>query len=244
MSQAFRVIVGALFLGTIRAHAQIEIKNGRIDVVFESNDTGLPRERLLAWVEEAGHAVSDYYGRFPVRRVEVRIRPVGGDPIGSGKTFGTRSGGLIKVDVGRSTTEAHFARDWLMTREMVHLAFPDVPERHHWVDSPARAAGSLPRSNSGRISCAICHKDCRKRAIAVWISLRLGGGATGAGRFFVCLPMWKFIAAPRMKKDSQMRSAAFWKRAVQLMQIGLWSGCFPRVIAQPACRFCKSCTRR
>ncbi len=151
--QGSRAIVGVLFLAAIPAHAQIELPGSRIDVVFESNDTGVARERLLAWVEEAGRAVSDYYGRFPVRRLEVRIRSVGGDTIGSGKTFGTRAGGLIKVDVGRSTTEAHFARDWLMTHEMVHLAFPDVPERHHWIEEGiATYVEPIARARRGKLT--------------------------------------------------------------------------------------------
>lgn len=155
LPQAFRAIAGAVFLMAIPAQAQIEMKSGRIDVVFESNETGVPRERLLAWVEEAGRAVTDYYGRFPVRHVEVRIRSVGGDTIGAGQTFGTRAGGLIKVEVGRSTTEAHFARDWLMTHEMVHLALPDLPERHHWIEEGiATYVEPIARARRGKLSAA------------------------------------------------------------------------------------------
>ncbi|MGI8435844.1 MAG: hypothetical protein ACR2NX_02920, partial [Chthoniobacterales bacterium] len=85
--------------------------------------------------------------------VEVRIRSVEGDRIGSGKTFGTGEGGLIKVEVGRSTTDAHFARDWLRTHEMVHLAFPDVPAQHHWIEEGiATYVEPIARARRGKLS--------------------------------------------------------------------------------------------
>jgi hypothetical protein len=114
--------------------APIEIGGGKIDVVFESNPPDFPRALVLEWITTAARAVTKYYGRYPVARAVVRVHPVAGDRIDSGKTFGTREGGLIKVSVGRSTSKAHFLSDWLMTHEMVHLAFPSVPEAQHWIE--------------------------------------------------------------------------------------------------------------
>jgi hypothetical protein len=59
---------------------------------------------------------------------------VEGDRIGSGRTFGTENGGVITIAVGRSTTAERFQSDWMMTHEMVHLAFPSVAEEHHWIE--------------------------------------------------------------------------------------------------------------
>jgi hypothetical protein len=36
--------------------------------------------------------------------------------------------------VGQLTTEGDLKRDWIMTHEMVHLAFPSVAEEHHWIE--------------------------------------------------------------------------------------------------------------
>ena len=41
---------------------------------------------------------------------------------------------LHKVLVGQHTTEDDLKRDWVMTHEMVHLAFPSVAEEHHWIE--------------------------------------------------------------------------------------------------------------
>lgn len=143
----------AILCAAAPARAQIEMGGGRIDVVFEAKETGVPQDMLLAWIKTAARAVTDYYGRYPVRRLVVRIESIDGDAIESGKTFGTREGGLIKVAVGRSTTAAHFARDWLMTHEMVHLAFPDVPERHHWIEEGiATYVEPIARARRGGLS--------------------------------------------------------------------------------------------
>ncbi len=112
----------------------IEIGGGKIDVVFESNDPDFPRAPALEWITTAARAVTKYYGRYPVAHAVIRVRPVAGDRIGSGKTFGTREGGVITISVGRSTSAASFHSDWMMTHEMVHLAFPSVADKHHWIE--------------------------------------------------------------------------------------------------------------
>ncbi|MGH8093745.1 MAG: hypothetical protein ACREIF_09770 [Chthoniobacterales bacterium] len=116
------------------AAASIEIGGGKIDVDLPPNESDFPRVLVTAWVTTAARAVTKYYGRYPVDHVLVRIHEVAGDGIDSGKAFGTRDGGVISVSVGRSTTAAHFNSDWLLTHEMVHLAFPNVAEEHHWIE--------------------------------------------------------------------------------------------------------------
>jgi hypothetical protein len=128
------IILGAPFPQPSAAAVPIEIGGGRIEIVFPEGDSGFPRALTREWVATAARAVTRYYGRFPVPHVFVRIRAVEGNRIGSGKTFGTRDGGLITVSVGRSASAADFHADWLMTHEMVHLAFPSVPDKHHWIE--------------------------------------------------------------------------------------------------------------
>jgi hypothetical protein len=48
-------------------------------------------------------------------------------------TFGDR-GGRITIRLGNETVPAELASDWMLTREMVHLAFPSVDEGHHWIE--------------------------------------------------------------------------------------------------------------
>jgi hypothetical protein len=128
------LLFGAILLAALPARAQIEIGGGRIEVEFTSQKTGVPRDIILAWIETAARAVTKYYGRYPVPHLTVRVAPFDGHGIRSGKTFGQGDGGLITISVGRSTSQEDFEADWLMTHEMVHLAFPSVAQRHHWIE--------------------------------------------------------------------------------------------------------------
>jgi hypothetical protein len=127
-------IVLLVFLVASRVIAQVKIGGGRIDVIFESSDADVPQSAINAWITTAARAVTKYFGRYPVPHAKVRIHSVSGDRIASGHTFATRDGGVITVEVGSATTAAHFNSDWLMTHEMVHLAFPSVADEHHWIE--------------------------------------------------------------------------------------------------------------
>jgi len=91
------------------------------------------RAQIIQWTTDAVRAVAAYYGRLPVSRVQVLVIPAAGRGIGSGTTFGYR-GAAIKVGVGRETLAEDLGRDWVMTHEMVHLAFPDVADEHEWIE--------------------------------------------------------------------------------------------------------------
>ncbi|HEX4667088.1 MAG TPA: hypothetical protein VH207_10840 [Chthoniobacterales bacterium] len=127
------ILLGVLFAPLANA-AQVDIGGSKIEIVFLSETSDEFEALVREWITTAARAVTSYYGRFPVPDVTVRIRIVDGDHIDSGKTFGTSDGGVIEASVGRSTTAADFHDDWLMTHEMVHLAFPSVPNEHHWIE--------------------------------------------------------------------------------------------------------------
>ena len=127
----FNVLV---FTSTPASATQIEAGGGRIDVIWPANDISFPETLASDWIDTAAHAVTEYYGRFPVRHLLIRIRAIDGDRISSGRAFGTRDGGVITISVGRATTAVHFNSDWMMTHEMVHLAFPNVASEHHWIE--------------------------------------------------------------------------------------------------------------
>src|SRR6266853_1540138 len=109
------------------------IGNARIDIRIEGSTLRLPAKDIFRWVRSAAESVTAYYGRFPVPQVLIRITPFEGRGIRNGMTFGDR-GGRITVRVGNETSPAEFASDWMLTHEMVHLAFPSVDERHHWIE--------------------------------------------------------------------------------------------------------------
>src|ERR1700751_1843113 len=109
------------------------IGNARVDIRIEGSTLRLPAKDLFRWVRSAAESVTAYYGRFPVPQVLIRITPFEGRGIRNGMAFGDR-GGRITIRVGNETSPAEFASDWMLTHEMVHLAFPSVDEKHHWIE--------------------------------------------------------------------------------------------------------------
>jgi hypothetical protein len=114
-------------------NSTILIGKSRLDVVVEPGSFDISKDGLLDWIHSAAESVAGYYGRFPVPHVLIRISPGEGRGVRHGMTFG-RHGGLITIHVGAETTPAGFQSDWMLTHEMIHLAFPSVPEEHHWIE--------------------------------------------------------------------------------------------------------------
>src|SRR5580704_15310018 len=110
------------------------IGGSRIDVTIESGEWKLSQAELIHWVQLAGEAVATYYGHSPVPHLVIRITPFDGRGVRHGTTWGRDGGGLIKIGVGAQTQPAELAEDWMLTHEMVHLAFPSVADEHHWIE--------------------------------------------------------------------------------------------------------------
>jgi hypothetical protein len=111
----------------------ILIGESRLDIVVESARFDVSTDDLTDWVHSAAESVAGYYGHFPVSRLLIRITPAEGSGVRHGMTFG-RGGGLITIHVGADTNQQGFRSDWMLTHEMVHLAFPSMPEDHHWIE--------------------------------------------------------------------------------------------------------------
>jgi hypothetical protein len=109
------------------------IGNARIDITIEQSVLQVPAEGIFRWVQSAAESVSVYYGRFPLSHVLIRITPFKGRGVRHGMTFGDH-GGRITIGVGDETSASEFASDWMLTHEMIHLAFPSVERNHHWIE--------------------------------------------------------------------------------------------------------------
>jgi hypothetical protein len=109
------------------------VGGSKIDATFEPGPDGGGQEDLLAWVKAAAESVAGYYGRFPVQHLTLKINSVSGHGVRHGMTWGMH-GGLIKIGVGDATTRAELMDDWMLTHEMIHLAFPSMADEHHWIE--------------------------------------------------------------------------------------------------------------
>ena len=135
MTHARQLTAGALLLalGLVPLHAdapmELTVAGGHIHVRI-SGDAGALRPKIQKWVETSARAVADYMGRFPVADLALDVHLTDRDGVTHGVTHAGRH---IRVDVGRSATDETFYKDWVLTHEMMHLAFPDMHESYSWM---------------------------------------------------------------------------------------------------------------
>src|SRR5882724_3695408 len=133
LAALFYLVCFTLVFAKDQMTSSMLIGNARIDIRIEQSTLRIPTKDVLHWVKSAAESVAAYYGRFPVPQLLIRITPFEGRGVHNGLTFGDR-GGRILIRVGNETSAAEFASDWMLTHEMVHLAFPSVDEKHHWIE--------------------------------------------------------------------------------------------------------------
>jgi hypothetical protein len=131
---------------------ELRMDDNLIVIKHKPRESGMHDADLERWVADAARAVETYYGRFPVRRVRVDVEPSEGQGAQTGAAFGFGSP-LIRMHVGRASDAAELSRDWMLTHEMVHLAFPRVAVEHHWIEEGlATYVEPIARAQAGQLS--------------------------------------------------------------------------------------------
>jgi predicted metalloprotease with PDZ domain len=127
---------------------------GPVELAVPAQAAGASPAVLRAWVERGVAAVSAYYGRFPVPRVLLVALPGTRRAVGQGTTMGN-GGASILAWVKPTATDAELRRDWVLTHEMVHLAFPNVGRQHRWLEEGiASYVEPLARARVGQLTAA------------------------------------------------------------------------------------------
>jgi len=116
-------------LVSAQSEETLRVGGGTIRIVLPP-DSPLPQDVVVGWVRRAAVAVSGYLGHYPVKHVLITIKSGGGHPVGGGITYG---GARIEIRLGREATVGDLRRDWEMTHEMFHLAFPTLDRRYLWM---------------------------------------------------------------------------------------------------------------
>lgn len=116
---------------------KIAVGGATLQVDFAEGPLDLGREAVLERVRNAAQAVTIYYGQFPVKTARILILPVRErHGVFRGTTWGEMGGfpGFTRISVGEKTTQQELNEDWMMTHELTHLAFPDLPDDEHWME--------------------------------------------------------------------------------------------------------------
>jgi hypothetical protein len=137
--QIFVVLLSLLATAcSLGAHAPqmtstLIVGGSHIDINVDDGKLNVPQADVIAWIQAAAESVAGYYGRFPVPHLTLRVMPFSGHGVRHGMTFGMH-GGFIKIGLGSDTSKAELMNDWMLTHEMIHLAFPSVADEHHWIE--------------------------------------------------------------------------------------------------------------
>ena len=134
---ASRLDDGAGPLAALQAYrlriSDLQLHDATISLTAQPVALAVDHGALEHWIADAAGAVSMYYGRFPVRRVRVVLDSADGHGPQAATAAGL-SAPVIRVSLGRGTLASDVAHDWMMTHEMVHLAFPRLSRAHHWLE--------------------------------------------------------------------------------------------------------------
>jgi hypothetical protein len=123
--------------GPPRATRHLDVGGATLQVDFAPGDLDLSDDVILKRIETAARAVTTYYGRFPVPRVHIFIVPVAGrSGVVQGTTWGDVGGwpSFTRIRLGQHTAQQELAADWTITHELVHTAFPTLPDDQHWME--------------------------------------------------------------------------------------------------------------
>lgn len=133
-------------------NAILKVAGATIDVTLPDGPMKMSRQELLGWVLASASTVAGYYfGRFPVPHLTLHMRSNNGSGIRHGVTY-ARDGGLILISVGTETEMAATKEDWVLVHEMIHLAFPSMPDEQHWIEEGISTyVEPVARARAGRM---------------------------------------------------------------------------------------------
>jgi hypothetical protein len=127
------------------------IGGGKLDIAFVPEEQGERREAILRWVKDSADAITTYFGRFPVARLRLLIVQVPGDEI-HGTTWGYR-GAATRIRLGERARNGDVIQSWVLTHEMVHVSFPQIPDEQLWLEEGlATYVEPVARAQAGQIA--------------------------------------------------------------------------------------------
>jgi hypothetical protein len=148
--------------GQPRATHRISTGGSVLQVEFFPGDLDLTDDIIVRRIEKAAHAVVTYYGRFPVQRARILIIPMAGRDGVHGTTWGDIGGwpAVLRIGLGQQLTAEQLAQDWTITHELVHTAFPTLPDDQHWMEEGlATYIEPIARVQAGELTAAKIWRD-------------------------------------------------------------------------------------
>lgn len=135
--------------GSAGTTSTLRIGQAHIHLLVEGRPFALSPQALRDWVQRSAEIVAQYYDGLPVGEAWVALRGVRGNRVMNGQAVVT-GGAVVNVNVGLQATPAALAEDWILVHELIHLAFPSLARRHHWLEEGLSVyVESIARANAG-----------------------------------------------------------------------------------------------
>ncbi len=104
----------------------------RIEARFDASAFTLGASGINTWITRSAAIVAAYYGRFPTPVLRLKIVAAPGEGVRTGHAYPGNGPG-IEITLGRGTTAEALEHDWVLVHELIHLALPELAERHNWL---------------------------------------------------------------------------------------------------------------
>ncbi|MBX3191896.1 MAG: hypothetical protein KF819_33200 [Labilithrix sp.] len=130
----------------------VPVKGGTVQLAIGPGKLSVGDDDLVAWTEASARAVASWFGRFPMPTALVLVVVARGPWVGGGRTL-AGGGGTVFMRAGAGATLSAYRDDWVLTHEMIHLAFPSVPRESDWAEEGiATYAEPFARVRAGTLS--------------------------------------------------------------------------------------------
>jgi hypothetical protein len=106
-------------------------RGGQVAVAIAEQTAHVGAPEILGWVRSSTAIMADYYGDFPVDRLQIIVSRASSGPT-RGKTLGD-GGAAIWLRVGDGVTPATIKEDWVLIHELLHVGFPTLPREDAWL---------------------------------------------------------------------------------------------------------------
>jgi hypothetical protein len=109
--------------------------NARLEVAIEPGRLAVDDPTLARLIGDSARAIAAYYGTLPFSTARVVVTPVNEGHI-NGSTRCGRGIGRVSLRVASGVTAPDFRSDWVVTHELLHVAFTSLDDdstTHEWV---------------------------------------------------------------------------------------------------------------
>jgi hypothetical protein len=112
------------------------VGNASFELAFVAGPMTVGHDAFLARLRRTVERIADYDGRFPAPHTLVVVQPTDARHDGTpmGVTLAGGGGASVLLGLPGEATAADLDGDWVLTHELLHVAFPSVGRPHRWME--------------------------------------------------------------------------------------------------------------